>query len=82
MTSLEIIKCKLNQLYHTHPKIHINVSMSHPKVSLHNEAAIIKGIYPHIFQIEECSSGSPKRRTLRYTDILTKSIEIVELGNH
>lgn len=81
MTHLDEIKCKLNELYHTQPNIHINVSISHPKVSLQNEAVVIKGIYSHIFQIEEFSSGFPKRRTIQYNDILTKNIEIVELNN-
>jgi uncharacterized protein Veg len=79
-SSLDIIKSKIKRLYDTHQNIHINVSMTHPKVNLKNEPVTIKGVYPHIFQIEEQSSGSPKCHTLQYTDVLTKQIEILEIG--
>jgi len=42
---------------------------------------VIKGVYPHIFQIEERSSGSTKCHTLQYTDVLLHHIEIVEFGD-
>lgn len=80
MTSLDIIKSKIQRLYKTNPNIHINVAITHPKVNLKNEPVVIKGIYPHIFQIEEKSSSSPKTHTLQYTDVLLHHIEIVELG--
>ncbi len=35
------------------PYIHINISISNPKVTLNNVPVIIKGVYPHIFQIED-----------------------------
>lgn len=79
MTTLDIIKSKIQKLYKTNPNIHINVSMTNPKISLNNEPAVIKGVYPHIFQIEERSNGSPKCHTLQYTEVLTKHIEILEL---
>lgn len=78
-TSLDIIKSQIKRLYDTHPNIHINVSITRPKVDLKNEPVIIKGVYPHIFQIEERSSGSPKCHTLQYADVLTKQIEILEM---
>lgn len=80
MTSLDIIKSKIQRLYKTNPNIHINVSITSPKVILENEPVVIKGVYPHIFQIEERSSGAPKRHTLQYTEVLLHHIEIVELG--
>lgn len=80
MTSLDIIKSKIQKLYKTNPNIHINVAIAHPKLNLKNEPVVIKGIYPHIFQIEEKSSSSPKTHTLQYTDVLLHHIEIVELG--
>lgn len=82
MTSLDAVRYKLNELYHTHPQIHVNVSLSNPKVSVRNEAVIIKDVYPHIFRIEEYSSGSPKCYTWKYVDVLTKDIQIVELGDY
>lgn len=80
MTSLDIIKSKIQKLYNTNPNIHIDVAITSPKVNLKNEPVVIKGVYPHIFQIEEKSSGSPKTHTLQYTEVLLHRIEIVELG--
>lgn len=80
MTSLDIIKIKVKKLYETNPNIHINVTLKKPKINLSNEPVVIKGVYPHIFQIEEKSSGSPKTHTLQYTYVLSHNIEIVELG--
>lgn len=80
MNALDVIKYKIKKLYNTNPNIHVNVSITRSKVALKNEPAIIKNIYPHIFQIEEHSSGAPRCHTLQYSDILTKQIEIVELG--
>ena len=80
MTSIDIVKSQIQELYRTHPNIHINVSMTRPKVSLKNEPVTIKGVYPHIFQIEDQSSGTPKCYTIQYADILTKSIKIAELA--
>lgn len=80
MTTMEIIKNKIGELYKTNPNIHINVSMIHPKIQLQNEEVVIKGVYSHIFQIEEYSTGSPKSYTLQYSDVLIKHIEIAELN--
>jgi len=80
MNSLDIIKAKIQKLYKTNPKIHINVAITSPKVNLKNAPVVIKGVYPHIFQIEEKSSDSPKTHTLQYTEVLLHNIEIIELG--
>lgn len=80
MTALDIVKSKIIKLYKTNPNIHINVSMTNPRVNLSNEPVVIKGVYPHIFQIEERSSSSPKCHTLQYNDILLHYIEIIELA--
>ena len=79
MVSLNIIKGKIRRLFITNPNIHINVSLVSPKINLKNEPAVIKGVYPHIFQIEECSSGSPKVHTVQYAEVLLNHFEIVEL---
>lgn len=79
MTALETIKSRIKNLYETNPDIHINISVTHPKISLRNDPVTIKGVYPHVFRIEEVSSGVPKCHTLQYTDVLTKQIEIIEL---
>ncbi|MBQ6809416.1 MAG: hypothetical protein IJP09_01750 [Clostridia bacterium] len=77
--SLDSIKSKIKKLHQTNPNIHINVSMTNPKIHLKNEAVTIKSVYPHIFQIEENSTGVTKSHTLQYTDVLMKHIEILEL---
>ena len=42
MTSLDIIKSKIQKLYKTNPNIHINVAITHPKVNLKNEPVVIE----------------------------------------
>lgn len=79
MNSLDIIRAKIQKLYHTNPKIHINVAMTSPKIVLKEESVVIKGVYPHIFQIETQNNGSSKTYTLQYTDVLLHHIDILEL---
>ena len=79
--TIDSIKKGIKTLYETDPKIHVNISISHPKLNLQNDPVTIKGVYPNVFRIEEYSSGSPKCHTLQYTDVFTKQIEIVELEN-
>ena len=79
MTLLDIIKSKIQKLYKINPNIHINVSLTSPRVHLKNEPVVIKGVYPHIFQIEERTTGSPKSHTFQYTDVLQRNVEILEM---
>ena len=78
MSSLDIIKSRVRKLYDSHMPIHINISTNNPKVYLTNEAAMILGVYPHIFIIETQNYG---KQTLQYTDLMTKNIEILELSS-
>ncbi len=80
MTSLDNIRAKIKRLYETNPNIHMNVSMVNPRVTLKDEPVVIKGVYPHIFQIEEHSGGTPKSYIIQYADVLTGHIEISELN--
>lgn len=80
MISLDRVKQKIKNLYETNPHIHVNVAMNHPKLHLQNAPVTIKGVYPHIFQIEEYSRGVPECHTLQYADVVSRQIEIVELG--
>ncbi|MBQ7522991.1 MAG: hypothetical protein IJT07_00495 [Oscillospiraceae bacterium] len=75
MTAVDEIKSKLEKLYRTNPNIHISVSLSRPKIALENQAAVIRGIYRNIFQIE----AAGKCYTLQYTDMLTQNFRIAEL---
>ncbi len=80
ITSIEIIAAKVKALAETNPTIHMNVILTSPRITLENVQAKIVGVYPHIFQIEETSSGSVKRHTLQYTDILIGNVTIAELA--
>ena len=46
---------------------------------LSNVPVKITGVYRHIFQVEEDSSGQPKRHALQYADVLTHDIELLNL---
>lgn len=81
MNSLDEIRAKIKDLYDTNPNIHVNVSTTGPKISLTDVPVVITGVYPHIFQVEEQESGKAKSYTLQYSDVLTKHIEIIELGD-
>ena len=50
-----------------------------PKLRLSNVPVKITGVYRHIFQVEEASPGQTKRHALQYTDVLTHSIELLDL---
>ena len=82
MDMLNYIKSGIKKLYETHPDVHINVRMTRPTVSLSNESVTIIGVYRHLFQIQEHSSGHERKYTIPYNDILTNQIEILELKNN
>ena len=77
--NVQQIRQSILERYRTNPKIRINVSIAQPKLHLSNVPVEITGVYAHIFQIEESSSGQAKRHTLQYTDALTHNIEILDL---
>ena len=76
---LEQIRQRISERYRSDPKIRINVFIAQPKLHLSNVPVEITGVYAHIFQIEENSSGQAKRHTLSYTDVLTHNIELLDL---
>ncbi|MBQ2973133.1 MAG: hypothetical protein IJE19_02150 [Clostridia bacterium] len=79
MSTLDLIKAQIKNLYENNPNIHINISLTHPRLHLTNDPVTIKGVYPHFFRIEETSSGVPKCHTLQYTDVLTGQVSIEEM---
>ena len=81
MNSIDLIKAEIMSLYKTNPHIHVNISLGNPKKILRNTPAVIKAVYPHVFQLEDCSTSSSGCHTFQYADILTKNIEIIELAN-
>ena len=44
-----------------------------------NEPAIIRGVYPHIFQLEVKEDNQIKNFYMQYEDVLIKRVEIIEL---
>lgn len=72
------VHLKIKRRFETNPKMHINVSLTQPKLHLENVEVTITGVFSHLFQIEETESGSPQRHTLQYSDVLLKHIEILD----
>ena len=77
--NVQQIRQRILERYRSAPKIRINVSITQPKLRLSNVLVEITGVYAHVFQIEENSSGQAKRHTLSYTDVLTHDIELLDI---
>ncbi len=71
------IRAKIQNIFESNPNIKMNVNLKRPKLILENASAVIKGVYPHIFQIEETTDGKLRTHTLKYTDIIAGHIEIL-----
>ena len=76
---LQQIRQRISDRYRSDPNIRINVSLRQPKLHLNDVPVKITGVYRHIFQVEEDSSGQPKRHALQYADVLTHDIELLDL---
>lgn len=79
MSAIDEIRQGIKKLYDDSECIHININMTHPKLVVHNIPAVIKGVYPNLFIIEERDCGYVRRHSLSYTDVLIKQVEILEL---
>ncbi len=77
--SEENIKKAILHLYEKAPNIHVRIRQSRSKQGTTELPAIIKGVYSHIFLVEENSTGITERHSLQYADILTGRIVITEL---
>jgi len=77
--TLDEIKAQVKARYEKNPNVRVNISITRPRLRLRDDPAVITGVYPNLFRLEEYSSGAPKSHTLQYTDILTKRIEIIGL---
>ncbi len=84
MHTIEHIKGQIQKLYQTNPHIHMDITLKKPKLTLISTEATLTGVFPNIFQIEECTTGRKRLHTLRYTDVMIGSVVIKELshGNH
>lgn len=76
---LEQIRQRILERYRSAPNIRINVSLRQPRLHLRDVPVKITGVYQHIFQVEETSSGQPKRHALQYADVLTHDIELLDI---
>ena len=76
---LQQIRQRISERYLSDPTIRINVSLRQPRLHLNNVPVKITGVYRHSFQVEEASPGQTKRHALQYTDVLTHSIELLDL---
>ena len=75
---LQQIRQRISERYRNDPNIRINVSLRQPRLHLCDVPVRITGVYRHIFQVEENSSGQPKRHALQYADVLTHDIELLD----
>ena len=76
---LEQIRQRISERYRSNPNIRINVSLRQPRLHLRDVPVKITGVYRHICQVEEPSSGQPKRHALQYADVLTHDIELLDI---
>lgn len=77
--TIETIRNDIRNRFETDPAIHMNVTMRHPKIAVQNQPAVIKGVYPNVFQVEESSQGYPHCHCVQYNDVLMGRVEILEL---
>ena len=75
---LQQIRQRISERYLSDPNIRINVFLRQPRLHLNDVPVKITGVYRHIFQVEETSSGQPKRHALQYADVLTHNIELLD----
>jgi len=77
---LDIIRDRIRALYVNQANIHVNVTIKRPyKTKLGNLPVEIKGVYPHMFQVEYCGEGNVKKYMHQYTDLIKKKVEILEI---
>lgn len=80
MNSLEQIQSRIRARFESDPRVHVNVSISRPRLTVRGAPAVIKGVYPHVFRLKAGAGGAAKYYTVPYADILTRQVEIVELA--
>ena len=78
MTQTDFVKSKIAKLYKTNPNIHIQYAALAPRGAAESIPATIKGVYRHIFQIEESSSGKVRKHTVQYSEVIMRRIVIEE----
>ena len=76
--STEEIKRKIGALFESEPNIHINLNRARKKLS--GVAVTIKSVHPHFFIIEHNDGGYVAKYTVRYDELLTSELEVIELS--
>ena len=79
MKELDNIKSGIKKLFDTGAYIHVNISMTRPKLIVKNASVKIVGVYPHMFQVEETAGERPARYSLQYNAVLIGQVVIPEL---
>lgn len=79
MDTLDYIKEQIKHIYNTDPRIHLSVHTTRPKLVVENTPAVIRGVYPNIFRVEENDSGIPRCHSVQYISVLIGEVKIAEL---
>lgn len=75
--SVEEIKKTVEEIYNSNPRVHINLNLARKKLS--NVEVLIKSVHPRFFIIEHDDGGYIARYTVRYDELLTSEVEVLEL---
>ena len=73
--TLESCRARIQALHAQHPRVCMNIALTHAKV-VEGAPATIVGVYRHCFCVEETSCGVPQRHTFTYADLLTRRVMI------
>ncbi len=79
MKSIESIKSQIQRLYETNPNIHINIKMTHPRITVNGTAATITGVYRNLFRIVEHDRGYARTHSIQYAEVLIGQVVIEEV---
>lgn len=75
----DYIRQRIKELHDSYSAIHINLSLTRPRVCEQNVEATITGVYPNFFIVEESHTGIRRSHSIQYTDIYIGKIDIPEL---
>ncbi|MBR3894547.1 MAG: hypothetical protein IKJ35_05305 [Clostridia bacterium] len=79
MKTIESIKSQIQRLYETNPNVHVNIKMTHPRISVKDTAAVITGVYRNLFRIVEHDCGYARTHSIQYAEVLIGQVVIAEL---
>ncbi len=77
--TVEDVKEQIRTQYRTNPRIRISVQMPHSRL-VQSAEAVITGVYPHVFCVEEKVGSVKQRHSFQYADVLTRRVEIESLA--